>query len=232
MTEPMQPTRRQALISLALLLPVPSLGVLAGTTWWPGTPLGQALFVAAKVWVFALPLVWHLFVERQRVSLSPLRAGGLRVALTTGALIGLVVVGGYVAFGRALIPADALRETVRKFGLDSPLRFFAGAAYWIGVNSLLEEYVWRWFVVQQAARLAGTRAAIALSALGFAAHHVLIMRLYFSPPLVVLAGLAIAFAGGLWSWMYARYRSVWPGYLSHALVDLAVFAVGYALLFG
>ena len=41
------------------------------------------------------------------------------------------------------------------------------------------------------------------------------------------------FAGGVaWSCLYVRYGSVWPGYLSHAIVDVAVFGTGAALLFG
>jgi uncharacterized protein len=40
------------------------------------------------------------------------------------------------------------------------------------------------------------------------------------------------FAGGvIWSALYLRYRSIWPGYLSHALADLAIFAIGASLLF-
>jgi membrane protease YdiL (CAAX protease family) len=38
--------------------------------------------------------------------------------------------------------------------------------------------------------------------------------------------------GAIWSWLYVRYRSIWPGYLSHAIVDVAVFAVGWWIIFG
>ena len=47
---------------------------------------------------------------------------------------------------------------------------------------------------------------------------------------IVLLGVMI---GGLvWSWMYMRYRSIWPGWVSHAIVDVAVFGVGAWVLFG
>ena len=55
----------------------------------------------------------------------------------------------------------------------------------------------------------------------------------FFPPAAVAAGSAGVFAGGVaWSWLYVRYGSIWPGYLSHAIVDVAVFGAGAALLFG
>ena len=44
------------------------------------------------------------------------------------------------------------------------------------------------------------------------------------------AGIFIG--AGLWSGLYLRTRSVWPGYLSHAIVDVAVFAIGWRLIRG
>jgi membrane protease YdiL (CAAX protease family) len=48
----------------------------------------------------------------------------------------------------------------------------------------------------------------------------------------VFTGAAGVFAGGaVWSWCYLRYRSIWPGYVSHAIVDAAILAIGWDLLF-
>ena len=35
-----------------------------------------------------------------------------------------------------------------------------------------------------------------------------------------------------WGWLYLRHRSIWSGYVSHAIVDVAVFVIGYGLIFG
>jgi membrane protease YdiL (CAAX protease family) len=32
--------------------------------------------------------------------------------------------------------------------------------------------------------------------------------------------------------MYIKYRSIWPGYVSHALVDLCIFGLGAYIVFG
>ena len=51
-------------------------------------------------------------------------------------------------------------------------------------------------------------------------------------PLVVLGSLGVFIGGVTWSWMYRKYRSVWVPYVSHAMVDIAIFAVGADVLFG
>jgi membrane protease YdiL (CAAX protease family) len=117
-------------------------------------------------------------------------------------------------------------------GLARPAVYLGCAVYWILVNSVLEEYVWRWFVVRQGEALVGPDRAVVLSAAGFTLHHILAMSLYLGPAATSLASAGIFAAGCAWSWCYVRYRSIWPGYLSHALADVAIFAVGWKLIFG
>ena len=57
------------------------------------------------------------------------------------------------------------------------------------------------------------------------------MAQYLPLHLALLATLGVAIGGAWWSWLYLRYESVWPGYLSHVIVDLAIFAIGGWLLF-
>ena len=49
-----RPDRRSAWLALALLAPVPSIGVTAALVVAPG-PVGQAVFTACKVWLLLLP---------------------------------------------------------------------------------------------------------------------------------------------------------------------------------
>ena len=92
-------------------------------------------------------------------------------------------------------------------------------------------YVWRWFVVSRLGDLLPYRGAVPVSALAFTIHHILAMSLYFNWKVVIVAALGIFIGGAVWSWCYVRYRSIWPGYLSHAIVDLAVFGLGYYIIF-
>jgi len=221
-----------ALFSLLLLIPAPSVGVLFGMVLMPGSALGQGVFLFSKIWILLLPAFWFFLVEKKRVSRCRTGNGGYRTGLLSGLAISGFIVSIYLLFAGRLIDASVIRAMASGTGLDRPAVYLAGAAYWVCVNSVLEEYVWRWFVVRQCQRLMRAPAAIIVSALGFMLHHVLAMQVYFSWPVTSACGAGILFGGLLWSWMFIRYGTIWPGWVSHALVDAAVFGIGYVLIFG
>ncbi len=219
-------------LALLLLVPAPSLGVLAGLVWWPGTPLGMAIFTLSKLWILALPAIWTRWVAKEPFSLSPVRAGGLGAGLGTGLGLAAVIAGVWLLAGDRLIDRVAMAARIRSTGLDTPLKFLGGAVYFFTVNAVLEEYVWRWFCLEQCRALVPTPLAVALSALFFTLHHFLALDTLTSTGTALLASAGV-FAGALvWSALYARYRSVWPGYVSHAIADIAIFAIGAAIAFG
>lgn len=221
---------RRPWLALALLLPVPAVGVTAAMVW-PGGTVGHAIFLAAKVWLVALPATWHLLVDGGRPSWSPPRRGGLGVGLLLGLATAAVIgVAAWLAAG-ALEPA-AIRAEVVAMGLGTRGRFLLAAAGWVGVNSVLEEYVWRWFAFHQLEAATGSGAvAVVASALGFTLHHVVALATYLGPGLVALASSGVFLGGLTWSLLYRRFRSIWPGWLAHAGADVAIFAVAYRLLF-
>jgi membrane protease YdiL (CAAX protease family) len=122
---------------------------------------------------------------------------------------------------------------VAKLSLDTPASFLAMALYTCLLNSLLEEYVWRWFVTAQFERLAARPVAVLASAGAFTLHHVIVLQSQFTDwRLTLIGSLAVFVAGALWSALFLRYRSLWSPWLSHVLVDAAVFAVGARIVFG
>jgi membrane protease YdiL (CAAX protease family) len=114
-------------------------------------------------------------------------------------------------------------------GIGSPGIYLAFAAYLTFVNSLLEEYVWRWFVFEQCAVLMPNKAAVPAAALFFTLHHVLALRLQFGWLITLLGSLGVLTGGALWSGLYLRYHSIWPGYLSHVCIDLVILTIGWWL---
>lgn len=155
---------------------------------------------------------------------------GLGLALFAAAL------GLYLLWIRPAGLFDAAAVEVRKkvagIGVDSGPRFAVLAIFYSFVHSLLEEYYWRWFVFAQLRRLTSFVPAAAVSSLGFMAHHVLVLAVYFggSSPLTWLLSLAVAVGGTIWAGMYEKTGSLAGTWISHAFVDAAIFLVGYDLL--
>lgn len=224
-------TRRKAILALVLLVPAPSIGALFGMIIFPDSLPGVLLFGMSKVWMLGLPIIWCWFVDKDRISFSPLRRGGLTAGLLSGAGISCVVLAVYLTMGDSLIDKDLLVVKLTAIGLGSWGKYIGAAAYWILVNSVLEEYVWRWFCVKQCERLLPPAMAVICSALFFTLHHIVAMQVYFGATTVLVCTLGVFLGGAIWSAMYLRYRSIWPGYLSHAIVDLCIFVIGASMLF-
>lgn len=199
-------------------------------------PLRKAVYGAGKVVQFALPLAFALLWERRLPRPSRPRING--VALGLG--FGLVVAAGILTLYFGLLrhspylahTAAAVLAVLRNFGFDSLPRFLILAAYLAVVNSLFEEYYYRWFLFGRLRAFVSLPAAIVLSALAFAAHHVILLTVYF-PGLfwtaVAPLSLAVAAGGATWAWLYARTGSLYAPWVSHAVIDLAVLAVGWDL---
>jgi uncharacterized protein len=227
------PLNQRALTALLLLVPAPSIGTAAAMFWWPELGLGKTLFLASKVWLVLLPLFWLRVVDHESLGWSPPRHGGFGAAIAVGLGLALFILAAYTVLSRCgAIDAGMVAERAARTGLDRPGIYLAGAIYWITANSLMEEYVWRWFVYRKCERLWGGRAGVIVAALAFTAHHVVALAAQFNWGLTLLASLGVFIGGAAWSWLYLRYRSIWPGYVSHAIVDVAIFAIGYTLIFG
>jgi len=226
--------QRRAWIALVLLVPAPTIGALCAFIVAPG-PIGQAIYTFCKLWILALPLIWHLGVERKRATFSPLapetRARALTEGLLLGLLFGAVVLAANALVGERWLDLQVLGAVLERAGLDTPARYLGVALYIALFNSLLEEYVWRWFAFRQLERVAGARLAVPLAALCFTLHHVLVFAIQLGPQIAVLGSAAVFVAGCLWSGLYARWRSVWPAWISHVLVDVAGLWIGWRLLF-
>ena len=151
----------------------------------------------------------------------------------TGIIMSVIIVLMWLIFG-STIDADSMLAEMETTGLTDIRIYIAGMFYWIFLNSLLEEYVFRWFVTTKAVDLLGSDiAAIILSASLFTLHHALALHLFgFIWWQTIMASFGLLSAAAIWSWLYIRYKSIWVCWLSHAICDVAVFGIGYLIIFG
>jgi membrane protease YdiL (CAAX protease family) len=223
--------RTKPILPLLLLVPAPSIGVLSAMILWPDTAFGTAVFSVCKVWLLLFPVVWHLAADRQRPSWSRPEKGGFVWGIGSGVAISLLIFVVWMIIGPQLLDFQLMRSQISAIGLNDPLRYTSGALYWILINSVLEEYVWRWFVVSKSVAAFGRRTGIVAAAGFFTLHHVIALAVFMDWLAVLLCSVGVFTGGIIWSWMYARFESIWPGYVSHAIVDLCIFGIGGYILF-
>ena len=130
--------------------------------------------------------------------------------------------------------AVRIQNKIEEFNCATPIRYAALAGFLAVIHSLMEEYYWRWFVFGRLQRLISLGSAIAFASLAFMAHHVIVLGMFFPNHFWTAAvplSLCIAVGGAFWAWLYHGTGSLYSSWISHLLVDLAVLAVGYGLVF-
>ncbi|MGE3806696.1 MAG: lysostaphin resistance A-like protein [Gemmataceae bacterium] len=127
-----------------------------------------------------------------------------------------------------------IRDKVVQLDVATPARFLMLAAFLSVLHSFLEEYYWRWFVFDRLRDLLPGWLAIVISSLAFMSHHVIVLDAYLPGSFwqaTVPFSLCIAVGGAFWAWLFARSGSLLGPWLGHLLVDAAIMAVGYQMLF-
>ncbi len=193
----------------------------------------KAAFGIGKLIQFAFPAVWVIWVQRAKIGW--IRPRGRDVAW--GAIQGLVLLAAALALyffvmkpsGAFDLAGGKVREKIAAFGANTVPRYVALSVFYCFLHSLAEEYYWRWFVFAQLRHLTSLPLATGVSGLGFMAHHVVILAVYFGwhSPWTYFLSLSVAVGGFIWAWMYQKTGSLYGTWMSHILVDTAIFIIGY-----
>ena len=198
--------------------------------------LQHLAYTVGKTIQFAFPAVWMLAIQRRRVKLPTPTTSGLGIGLALGAAIGASMLAAYFLW---LAPAGDLSgiapkvtEKLSEFQIDTPGKLIAMGLFYSLLHSLLEEYYWRWFAFGRLRALVSVRAAIAISSIGFMGHHAIVLWKYLPWPCAILASAAVAVGGAMWAWLYNRSGSIYAPWLSHLLVDAALFTIAFDMATG
>ncbi|HEV3448025.1 MAG TPA: CPBP family intramembrane glutamic endopeptidase [Gemmataceae bacterium] len=200
--------------------------------------LALMTYAASKAVQFAFPLAWVALIQCRRVTITRPKPGGLRQGLAFGLVVMALIFAAYFGYFRshrmlASTPEKVLSR-IQLFHADTPLRYALLTLFLAGVHSLLEEYYWRWFVFGELRLLISPVAAIVVSSFGFMAHHVILLWVYLPGHFWEAAlpfSLCVAGGGAAWAWLYQRTGTLYAPWLSHLLVDVAILAVGYEMIF-
>jgi membrane protease YdiL (CAAX protease family) len=230
------PWRDRAALALALVLPTAI--TLIYFVWMSNSAV--YFYGPLKALQFSFPLFWIFIVRRERQSAVTDAPRFGRSALYGVAFGAAVLLTGWTLYDTWLMPdgffdssLHTIQRKVATIGLTTPLLYFICSQFYSFVHSLLEEYYWRWFVHTECRRHWSMLPAIAVSSLGFMAHHVVVLAQYFDwdSPYTYLLSLCVAIGGAFWAWSYEKYGTLLGPWLGHLLVDALIFAIGYDLVF-
>jgi len=231
-------SKKKAIVALLLILPAPLIGVSSSfhmpsirAPFTDEIEIGKIIWAIAKVWLMVLPVVWLLCIDQGKLSWSPTNRKGVLAGLVWSVLFAIIIFVLYGLIRETLIPPSA-KHQILELGITSPAHFFIFASVMSLGNSLMEEYVWRWFVFSKFKLLLGVWPAIILSAFFFTVHHIVIMWNFGSLWLVFLGSIGLFTGAIIWAWLYNKYNSIWPGWICHVAADTAIMWITWRIITG
>lgn len=190
-----------------------------------------------KAFQFALPVIWIVAIDPQRLRRVVFSTAGLATGIGFGAAVVLAM---FALYELWLLPAGWFDQAtkqilakVQEIGISSRPAFAALGVFYALIHSGLEEYYWRWFVFGQLKPRTGLPIAVLCSSLAFMAHHVIVLGTFFGfhSPLTYLFSVGVAIGGAVWAWLYHHHQRIFAIWVSHMIVDAGIFALGYVIVF-
>ncbi len=196
----------------------------------------QLAYGLCKAFQFLFPLIWVCIILREPIRLPENPRSGLAAGIGFGLMISLAMVALYFLWlkPRGLLESAGVEvgHKVHGFGVNGVGKFIAMSAGYSLVHAFLEEYYWRWFVFRRMQLWTSLSTAVIVSSLGFMAHHVLVLSVYFgwSNPLTYFFSVSVAVGGAVWAILYHRSGNILAPWLSHLLVDASIFLIGFFMV--
>lgn len=211
-------------------LTVPSLFALCYFVVFSDPPQSQIFYYLSREFLIFLPLLWTVWAEKKKFPVPRFKKRGIGAGITSGLCIGITTLVLYINVFREFIPADMVKEKAESLGF-SGMWFFIFAGFLIFFNAALEEYYWRWFSFSKLRQVIKPVPAQWLSSLGFALHHVIVLVIFFGWLWGSIFGLCVGLGGAIWVHHYLKYDSIWPSFISHAIVDASIMLIGFDMIF-
>ena len=220
-----------SIFALFLVSIMPTISILFSFSWSGSVLQSQIFFIFTKLWIILIPIYWIYRIEDNRISLGEINSKGMFESIVSGLLIFVTVGLMFLIFGETL-DVELMKQEIGATGLLNRSIFLLGVFYWITINSLVEEFVFRQFIGDRILESTGRESVtILLSAAIFTLHHTVLLSYYFEPWQNVISSLGIFIAGAIWSLLWLRFRSLYVCWISHAIADVAVFGIAYVILF-
>ncbi|MEO8083392.1 MAG: CPBP family intramembrane glutamic endopeptidase [Ardenticatenales bacterium] len=204
-------------------------------------PWPQLVYGLGKAIQFAPALLWLAVVRPDLLRPRTAGSGDLAIGVAFGALAAAGMAVLYTGWPFDLLGADGLAafrasmaHKAAALHIATPVRFAILGAFYALVHSGLEEAYWRGLVFTALRARTTAAVTIAVTSVAFALHHVVLLTTLMPGrlPLALFLSLCVGVGGAAWGVQRSRSGSLLGAWLGHAVVDAAIFGVGWLVLFG
>ena len=189
--------------------------------------LSQGAYILSKALFVSLPIFYWLLTKKLPFE----RQGSLRTfAIVSGLALCAAIFFLAQIFIEFIRPeAENIYRTLSVLGLTE--NFLLYSAGIVVLNSLVEEFFWRYSIYGGLKSYFSIPVAMIVSSIGFAGSHMLyFIGLFDSLAIIVFLTLSSFIFGCFWVWLYERTRSVPHVWVNHILVNLPLFYVEYLII--
>lgn len=227
------------LAALIIAIVLPTIVTLIYFKWLSDYDPGvqQMAYWSGKTVQFVFPIVWVVLFHREKIRrtlrLTSSNSSNWWLAIGFGIFVVATMLIAYFGFIVGSPIATQLSEEVcskvKDLGIDGWVKYIGLGVFYAIFHSFLEEYYWRWFVYDFLKKQTTIFMANLISSLGFMAHHVIVLSVFFGwdSPMTYLCSAGVAIGGAFWAWLYQRGGSLKFPWFSHLIVDAGIFGLGY-----
>ena len=190
----------------------------------------QIFYGFSRIFLITLPFVWIVLIDKKKFSFVKFKKNGLWTGSFVGLAIGAGIVVVYFAFLRDVLDFSQVKMKAEQLKFSNQY-FILFAIFLTFFNSSIEEYYWRWFGFTKMKNILPKSSVYLLNAVGFATHHVILMLVFFEIGVGIILGVGVFVGGLIFSYLFDRFESTFPGWITHLLIDAALMIIGYDILF-
>ena len=198
-----------------------------------GQPIGQVIYTINKTILILWPISWVYFSKTKG---WPFLKGKIKKSLLQGTLFGIIIIAiviglyfGFYDFWYKFLPNLLTAVESLTFLKNNYIIF----AFLLSLfHSFLEEYFWRWFILNGLMIKFKKWTAAIISALAFAMHHFIVISLLVPLELSLTFSFAIFLTALIWTAIYFKTKSLYGPWLSHFCADAIVMGIGYIMIQG
>ncbi|WP_052345774.1 CPBP family intramembrane glutamic endopeptidase [Paucisalibacillus sp. EB02] len=196
-----------------------------------GIEINYLIKTALKIFLFYLNiriyiLIFKDFRFRDVISIEKLTFNDWKRIVILGLSSAAIVLIAYLIF-LPLINLDAIKtDLTQRLGISATTYFFVGLYVTFG-NSFLEEYFFRGFIFFNLPKKVG----YIYSPLLFAAYHIPMIALWFSPLIIGLCFFGLWIIGLVFHKVNERNQTIWTSWMIHICADIMIILIGLTLFY-